>query len=227
MAATIILTEGRSGSGKSTAWENVPAEESVVITPNGKDMPFQGAATKFVVGRNKVINNQITALPTLLKLINDTKPEVKYILVDDFTHYFNSRLMSPGFIARKMGNDAFAKWNELAADTLPVITGVVDTFRDDLFIVFNAHTSMNDDGIVSLQTPGKLLENSINIVSYFTYVFHTDVSKQADGTIKYQFLTNYDGTREAKTPKGCFKNLYIPNDYSLVFDTIKTYQGKS
>ncbi len=227
MAATLVLVEGRSASGKSTAWENIPHEQAAIITPNSKHMPCEGAATKYVVGKNLIITNKIVEIPALLKFINDSKPEVKYVLIDDFTHYFNARLMDKGFIARKLGNDAFAKWNELAADTLPVITGNVESFRDDLYIGINAHVSMNDDGVVSLQTPGKLLENSINIASYFTYIFHTDVSKGADNKINYQFLTNFDGTREAKTPKGAFKSLYIPNDYKAVFDTIKKYQGKT
>lgn len=226
MPATLILTEGRSGTGKSTAWENIPAEEAIVITPNAKDLPFGNSAKNYIAGVNRLTTNQLTGLPGILKIINDTKPHVKYVLVEDFIHYFNARLMDKGFIARKTGNDAFAKWNELAADTLPVISGQCEQFRDDLFIVFNAHVEMNEDGIIALQTPGKLLEKSINLVSYFTYVLHTDVSKQADGTMKYQYLTNFDGIREAKTPKGCFTSQYIPNDLKAVIDTIKHYQGK-
>lgn len=223
MPAKLILIEGPSGTGKSTAWENMPPEQTVIITPNGKDMPFAGASKKYTVGVNKIVTNKITDLPKILKQIND-KLEIKYVLIEDFTHFFNTRLMDKTFIARKMGNDAFAKWNELAADTLPVITGESETFRDDLFIVFNAHVETNEDGLISLQTPGKLLEKSINIVSYFTYVLHSIVTKGSDEKMNYHFLTNRDGMHEAKTPKGMFKSLLIPNDIKLVIDTILAYQ---
>lgn len=222
MPAKLVLVEGPSGSGKSTAWENIDHTKSMIITPNAKDLPFAGSGKKYVNKTNKFITNSLTDVPSYLKEINDKKPEIKYILVDDFSHYFNTRVMDKTFIARKIGNDAFAKWNELAADTLPIITGNSESFRDDLFIAFNAHTELNDDGVISLRTPGKLLEKSINIVSYFTYVLQTVVTKTDKG-IDYKFQTNFDGIREAKTPKGCFKDLYIPNDMKLVFDTIEAY----
>ena len=34
--ARAILVQGMSGTGKSTAWRNIPAEQSMIITPNGK-----------------------------------------------------------------------------------------------------------------------------------------------------------------------------------------------
>lgn len=223
MPAKLILVEGPSGTGKSTAWENINEKETIVITPNAKDLPFGGGSSKYVIGKNRIQINELKDLPKTLKQINDTALHIKHILIEDFTHFFNARLMDKGFIARKLGNDAFAKWNELAADTLPVITGNAESFRDDLFIVFNAHVELNENGIQALQTPGKLLEKSINIVSYFTYVLHT-VPVKTDSGMKYQFLTNFNGTHEAKTPKGMFKELFIPNDIAQVIETIKSYQ---
>lgn len=223
MPAKLILVEGLSGTGKSTAWETMDPATTIVITPSAKDLPFEGGSSKYTVGKNRIVTNQLTQLPAVLKKINDEAKHIKHVLIEDFTHFFNARLMDKGFIARKLGNDAFAKWNELAADTLPIITGNAESFRDDLFIVFNAHVESNDEGIIALKTPGKLLEKSIDIVSYFTYVLQTVMTKSDTG-VKYQFLTNHDGTREAKTPKGMFKDLYIPNDINLVIEAIKKYQ---
>lgn len=224
MPATLILVEGEPGVGKSTAWEKMPHEESVVITPNSKDLPFEGSATKYPVGTRRLVTNKLTDLPIALKKVNDEMPHVKYVLVDDFTHYFNARTMDPQFIARKLGNDAFAKWNEFAADVFKVIGNTIESFRSDLWIVMNAHTEVNGDGQVVLQLPGKLLENSIKVASYFTYIFHAMVRQKENEKIEYCFLTNRDGIHEAKTPKGCFKDLYIPNDLKFAIDTIRQYK---
>lgn len=223
MPAKLILVEGPSSSGKSTAWENVNEKSTIVITPNAKDLPFASGSSKYVTGKNRIQISKIEQIPGTLKRINDEALHIKQVLVEDFTHFFNNRLMDKAFIARKLGNDAFAKWNELAADTLPVITGNSESFRDDLFIVFNAHVEVNENGIAALRTPGKLLEKSIEIVSYFTYILHT-VPVMKDERMEYRFLTNFNGTHEAKTPKGMFRDLYIPNDISKVIETIKAYQ---
>lgn len=223
MPAKLLLVEGPSSTGKSTAWESMDEKSTIIVTPNAKDLPFAGGSSKYVIGKNRIQVSKIEQLPAILKKINDEALHIKHVLVEDFTHFFNTRLMDKTFIARKLGNDAYAKWNELAADTLPVITGNAESFRDDLFIVFNAHVEVNDNGVASLQTPGKLLEKSINIVSYFTYILHT-VPVMTDKGMEYRFLTNFNGKHEAKTPKGMFKDLFIPNDISKVIETIKTYQ---
>ena len=46
---------------------------------------------------------------------------------------------------------------------------------------------------------------------------------ESNGKMEYRFLTNSDGIKLAKTPRGCFDK-YIPNDYKLVLDTIDKYQ---
>lgn len=223
MPATQVLVIGRQGTGKSTAWENMNPAETAIVTPNAKPLPWAGSQKQYVVGKNRLMTNKLTDLPAVLEELNK-RTEIKYVLIDDFTHYFNARTLATDFINRKFGNDAFAKWNELGADVFPIITGQVEKFRDDLFIVFNGHTEIDDEGKVVLQTPGKLLDKTVKIDSYFTYVLHTQVVKGENG-MQYKFLTNDNGTHSAKTPRGCFTERLIDNDIKAVLDRIRDYQN--
>ena len=99
----------------------------------------------------------------------------------------------------------------------------IPNLREDLTIVFNHHTSLNDMGEYTFKSSGKLLENTIDPVSYFTYVFHTRVFKKDSG-IEYKFQTNRDGIYEAKTPRGCFDELFIDNDIYAAIQQIEKYE---
>ena len=52
---------------------------------------------------------------------------------------------------------------------------------------------------------------------------NTDIS-QENGKMVYQFLTNTDGVRIAKSPEGCLER-YEPNDCRLIIDKIEAYQN--
>lgn len=221
MSATIILVQGLSSTGKSTSWENIPSDQAYIITPNAKPLPFRGSAKKYSeANKNIKVTNQLTDIPKVLKAISDSLPNVKYVLIDDFTHYQNARMMDDTF----MQNKGFEKWNAFGRDIFKSLTGVTETLRDDLYIVYNSHVELKDNGDVTFKSSGKLLDNTIDVVSYFTYVFHTDVQTKGD-KIDYKFLTNNNGSKQAKTPKGCFSELYIPNDMKLAIDTIQAYEA--
>ncbi|KKM22041.1 hypothetical protein LCGC14_1629320, partial [marine sediment metagenome] len=96
--AELILYIGNSGTGKSTALRNLPPEDTIILTPNGKSLPFPGGR-KFIRGENFFINNNLiggskTPKNELEKLdlkefieqvANNTKR--KYLVIEDFTHF--------------------------------------------------------------------------------------------------------------------------------------------
>jgi len=218
----MILVIGDPGTGKSTAIEGLDPKSTVIIKPNNKQLPFRGSSKLYneELG-NVVIANEFNALGATLEAINASKSgKVKTIVVEDLTHYFSHRVMKD---AKTTG---FQKWSDMAVDCFNALIKFEAKLRDDLTVIVVGHTDRMQDAmgntIITLQTPGKLLENNIKIPSYFTYMLHTDVT-EANGVMEYRFLTNFDGTKIAKTPKGCFEK-YIPNDYKLVIDTIEKYQ---
>jgi hypothetical protein len=223
MPATQILVIGDQGTGKSTAWESMDPETTLIISPNSKPLPWPGSAKQYIVGKNRIQTNKLVDIPTVLNTVNNDLKHIKAVLVEDLTHFYNARTTSSEFMARKLGNDAFAKWGELASDIARVIA-LGETYRDDLTIVYNGHTEMHDTGIIAMLSPGKLLDKDIKPPSYFTYVLHSLVVN-SDKNIEYRFLTNKNGTHDAKTPKGCFTELLIPNDMNQVIKTIHNYQN--
>ena len=218
----MILVIGDPGTGKSTAIEGLDPKSTVIIKPNNKQLPFRGSSKLYneELG-NVVIANEFNALGATLEAINASKSgKVKTIIVEDLTHYFSHRVMKD---AKTTG---FQKWSDMAVDCFNALIKFEAKLRSDLTVIVVGHTDRAVDAmgntIITLQTPGKLLENNIKIPSYFTYMLHTDVT-ETNGKMEYRFLTNFDGTKIAKTPKGCFEK-YIPNDYQLVIDTIEKYQ---
>ena len=223
---SIILCEGKSGSGKSTSLENLPPETTILFSPNGKPLPFRGARKMYIEGKNQFTTSSLTKLKAFLETTPKAKPKTEYIVIDDFTHFFNSRVMDASFIAQNSGNAAFAKWNIFAADVFAVIKEATESLPDTIkAVIIMHHTQLNDDGVQAFQSSGKLLEQTINVVSYFTYVLHSLVRPIDEGNVEYGFLTNADGLHEAKTPKGCFVDKFIPNDMLYVLKTIEAYEN--
>lgn len=221
MGARNILVQGPSGTGKSTSWENIPHTEAYIITPNAKQLPFRGSAKKYnAENKNIHITNKLTDIPALLKGISEKMPHIKYILLEDYTHYQNARMMDDAFMANK----GFDKWNTFGKDIYRTITGTTEGLRSDLTIVYNSHVEQKENGDVNFKSSGKLLDNTIDVVSYFTYVLHTDVLVKGD-TVEYRFLTNTNGSKQAKTPRGCFDSLYVPNDVMSVIAAIDKYEN--
>ena len=71
-----------------------------------------------------------------------------------------------------------------------------------------------------------MLDNTVNVDGLFTYVIYTEVHEGENGAMERVFRTNtIDGSDSCKTPLGCFKELYIPNDLELVISTIDTYNN--
>ena len=122
----------------------------------------------------------------------------------------------------------FAKWGQLAQDTYNALLQAEETYRDDLTIVVLAHseTSMDSNGVskTTLATVGKMLDNQVKIPSYATYMFHAVIRDGENGP-EYVFQTNSAEGREAKSPMGCFDELYIDNDLAKILETIDKYEN--
>ena len=216
----IILAIGDPGSGKSRAMLNLNENTTLLIKPNGKELPFKGGALKYNAEKGNVVNcTTFTELGTyLLKANEGTK--FNTVIIEDFTHYLTNRVMGDAKIT------GFGKWLDLAVDVFQNLIKVEDKLRSDLNVIIIGHTERNTDlhgnNIITLQTAGKLMDNQIKIPSYFTYILHTCVEEK-EGKMNYSFLTNSDGCRLAKSPEGCL-DLHEPNDYQLILDKIKKYQ---
>ena len=219
--ANTILVIGKSGTGKSTSLRNLPPEQTLIISPNAKTLPWKGSAEQYQVGKNVVRVSSLVEVPGLIKqaaeAIYQNENEARIYT----THLQNARMTEDSFIASK----DWGKWNRFGADVAKMMTKDLEKYRDDLTVIFIGHVDQKDDGTVGVKTSGKLLDQTFDIPSYFTNIFHSQAIKKDGGKIEYVFQTNDDGVHLAKTPMGMFDDLYVENDIVKVIDQIHEYTG--
>ena len=94
------------------------------------------------------------------------------------------------------------------------------SYRDDLTIIFVAHTQTDHDEagymFIRIKTSGKKL-NKICLESKFTTVL---LSKCVDGAYKFETQAN---NSTAKSPMGAFEQLEIDNDIVEVMKALEEF----
>jgi len=239
---------GFSGTGKSSSLRNLNPEETFVITPSKESLPFKGAKKSYTVtgnpkltfgetddkgnvGGNVYKTKSLTTLTKCIKVLSDSRPEIKVIVVEDFTHFFSAYLLSTGFREQATGAGTWSRWETFGADVFDALFAKQHNLRDDLTVIHMFHpvARVTPEGErLKIKTPGTLLENTVDIASYYTYVLYTHVLPQDNAAPKaakerYKFVTNDDGYHPAKTPADMFDELYIDNDLAAVIEAIKEY----
>lgn len=234
--ATCIAVVGFSSTGKSTSLVTLDPKETFIISPSKGEIPIPGFKANYTTF-NETTNegnfyrtNNLNVLAGLLQHISNNRPDIKCIVVEDMTHYFNAVTLSENFRAAGKSKDgSWSRWADFGSYVFSSIFEKLPTMRDDLFLITQYHAEVYTEGIVEkvkIKTPGNLLEREVDIPSYYNYVFYTKVlpfSKELKSNERYRFVTNNDGYCPAKTPYGLFEELEIPNDMKLVLDRIKSF----
>lgn len=228
-----ILVMGKSGTGKTSSLRNLPPKETFIIKPNNKSLAFPGSDKNYTPGENVISTSELDQVQAAIRHISDNLPNVKYIVLEDFTHFFSARIFSKKFLNRTIGGEAFQRWNDFGASVFSAIfaTSYVDehgreveyTLRDDLYIIILHHTEVKEDGSVGFKSAGKLLDNTIDFPSYFTWIFHSIVTEKDDKS-SYEFQTNRAVGRHAKSPYGVFP-LFVPNDLAAILNRLDAYKA--
>lgn len=214
-----ILILGDSGTGKSTSLRNLPANETFVLNVIGKPLPFRGASRKYTklspdgLTGNYYCTDDANIIKRIIKLVNDKRPDIKYLILDDFGYVSMNAFMKRALLK---GYDRFS---EIASEFNTAME-MINQLRDDLFCIAMMHVETDKQGKTKPKTVGNMIDQYINIEGKFTHVLHTSVS---DG--RYQFITNNDGIHTAKTPFGLFDTNLIENDLKMVCDKINEYNN--
>lgn len=221
MSVSGILVLGRPSTGKSTSLRNLDPETTIIFTPNAKPLPFPGSSAKYKENENRFITSSLTQLKVLMEGIPKQRPNAKTIIIEDFSHYFSARTMSTAFAN---AGDKWGRWGVYAADIFAIIKQATEDLRDLDAVILIHHTQTGDDAIETFASSGNLVDREIKPVSYFTYVLHSAIIEK-DENREYVFQTNFANNKEAKTPMGLFKDLYVPNDMVEVIKSIKLYEN--
>lgn len=220
MANTIGLM-GESGSGKTTSLETLDPKTTFILNCDKKRLPFRKEIREQYCESNKnyfVTDNQATVLSVLKKIdTQDNMKHIKVVVVDTI----NGIMVADESRRRKEKN--YDKWADLAWAVYDIIDYAL-TARDDLTVIFIAHVQLDrdDDGykFAHIKTSGKKLDK-IGIETKLTTVLYSKAVPDGD-TVKYVFETRAMNST-AKTPRGAFTTLEIPNDMAEVLKRLEEY----
>ena len=99
-----------------------------------------------------------------------------------------------------------------------VIDYIKNNIRDDLNVILTMHTAIDAHGTSKIKTIGNMIDDKITLEGKVNYIFHSLVREG-----KYQFATNFDGHRLARTPLDLYEELYIDNDMQKILEDIRKY----
>ena len=218
--ANLIAVMGESGSGKTTSLRNLDPSTTYIFDADKKGLSWRGWKAQYNEGNHNYVAMDDNALILdRLRYINanPTLAHIKTVVIDTM-----NGIMVADEYARK-DTKGYDKWADLAW----AVWGIVDyalTMRDDLTVVFIAHsqTERDDSGALftRIKTSGKKLDKLV-LESKFTTVLN---SKVING--EYVFVTR-DPNSTAKAPMGLFETDTVPNDIKSVIDAIDEYNGVS
>ena len=224
----LIGIVGESGTGKSTSLRNLPPNETIIINCVGKPLPFKGWKSNYTPfkgssGGNYLSTDIASDIIKAFTLISEKRPEIKYIVVDDWQYSMSNEFM------RRSSEKGFDKFTEIGKNAWSILNAAKN-LREDLKVFILTHSEVNagDFGAppnIKIKTIGKLLDDKINPMGLFTVLLFADVSKKDSGEMEYRLVTNNDGYYPAKSPMGMFESLYIGNDLKKISDLIDEYNN--
>lgn len=229
---------GIPNSGKSYSRKTiVKGEEVFVLAPSHKSMhittsddkPIKKAhfENKAWVSGNWTLVKTLPALSSYLKYISNDMPQIKTIIVPDFTHFISRIIADKGFISRKAGGEAFQRFWELAADTLNNFILSIDDLRDDLLVVTEYHAEYSEiEELYKIKVPGgKMLEEKFLLDSYYDNMYYTHVARNDQGEVEGHYFVTRKWDRYNARSGDLFKDLLIPNDLQMVLDKTREDLG--
>lgn len=222
--ANIAIVLGKSGAGKSTSIKSLNPDETVIINPLQKRLPFKGSASMYNKEKYNLINvdSYADVISWLNKIGSGSK--IKTIVIDDAIYVMRKEYF------KRAKETGYGKYTELAQHFQQIIQ-TCEGLRDDLNIFFMLHSEdiQSDKTITGykVSTIGNLIDQQYNPVEVVPMVLYASIKYDDKGNASYGFYTHrcMDGTVEipAKSPDGMFEEDFIPNDLAVVIKAMQEY----
>lgn len=214
--AKIIAIMGESGSGKTTSMRNLDPATTYYIDSDKKGLSWKGWKAQYnEQNKNYYKTDHQMLVLKMLHGINDNPnmAHIKTIVVDTINGIMVADEM------RRSREKGYDKWLDLACAIYDIIDYAL-TMRDDLTVIFVAHTQTDrdDSGYVftRIKTSGKKLDK-ITVESKFPVVL---LAKVIDGRHVFETRANFS---TAKTPLGAFDADHIDNDILEVLKVLEDF----
>jgi hypothetical protein len=223
-----VLIIAESGAGKSTSIENLDPKETFIINVANKPLPFKGWKKKYSIwSKDNASGNMYDKagpenIEACLKYINEKRPEIKTIVVDDFQY------MSSFEFFDKADEKGYEKFTKIGAH-LARIARMPKDLREDLTIFFLTHaeeaTDLEGRRKFKAKTIGKMVDEKLTLEGLFSIVLFGKTKKNKEGDIRYIFETQTNGENTCKSPRGMFSTFEIANDLEIVRTSILDYEN--
>lgn len=210
----VICIMGESGAGKTTSMRNLPPEETCYIDADGKGLSWKGWRKQYSKeNKNYIKTDDPDKVKLCMQRVNNKQTHFKYLIIDTLNG------IMVGDEMRRMQEKGYDKWVDLAQSVWNIVD-FANNMRDDLTIIFTAHTQTESDDngyqFTRIRTNGKKL-NKIYLESKMTTVLLA--KKKGD---RYLFETQANQS-SAKSPMGAFDTLEIDNDIVQVIQALEEY----
>lgn len=209
-----ICVMGESGSGKTTSCRNLDPKETYYIDCDKKGLSWKGWRRQYSrENKNYKATDEAAKIAAILDGIDKKCPDIKYVVIDTLNG------IMVGDEMRRIKEKGYDKWIDLASCVWDLVDGSY-SYRDDLTVIFMAHTQTERDesgySFTRIKTNGKKLDK-ITLESKFTTVL---LAKAMDG--RYVFETRANNST-CKTPLGAFEADVIDNDILEVIKALEDY----
>ena len=210
----VICIAGESGSGKTTSMRNLDPKTTYYIDADKKGLSWKGWRKQYSKeNKNYLACDVADDVRRYIRSLAEKCPKIKVIVVDTINGLMVADEM------RRSKEKGYDKWVDLAACVWDLVCDCYN-YRDDLTIIFTAHTQTDHDEngymFTRIKTSGKKLDKIV-LESKFTTVL---LSKCVDG--RYLFETQARNST-AKSPMGAFDTFEIDNDITTVIKALEDY----
>ena len=189
MKSIAVLLIGGSGSGKTTSFRNMPANETAIINVTNKPLPYRDKGQKVVSTRD---------YSQIMSAIKGTKK--KAIIIDDSGYLMSFENFD------KANVKGYDKFTTMAQNYYKLIESARDLDNEKIcYIVM--HEELDEDGKLKPKAIGKMLNQQLCIEGLFTIVLRY---KYENG--QYLIQTKTDGSSVVKSPIDLFEDNKIPNN---------------
>lgn len=203
--ARIIGIMGESGSGKTTSLRNLNPKRTIYMDCDKKGLSWKGWRKQYNANnRNYFQDDHADVAKLLLQKVNadPAYKDTEVVVIDTLNGIMVADEM------RRSKEKGYDKWVDLAASVYDVVDYAL-SMRDDVTVIFTAHTQTDHDDngymFTRIKTSGRKLDKIV-LESKFPVVL---LAKTIDG--RHVFETQADFST-AKTPFGAFDEKYIDND---------------
>lgn len=213
--AQIIAIMGDSGTGKTTSLRTCDPETTYIIDADKKGLSWKGWRDQYnATKKNYYKCDDPNNIMLVMQGINEKRPDIKLIVVDTINGIMVADEM------RRSREKGYDKWLDLATAVYYLVDNALN-FRDDLTVVFIAHTQVDreEDGyrMTRIKTSGKKIDKIV-LESKFPVVL---LAKVVDGQHVFETRAN---NSTAKSPMGAFEADTIPNDLAAVITALEDFR---